>query len=77
MGAFDDPTILDPATFTFFKGVNTPADGNGVVSAAVTAGVPPGNYRLASINTSANHAPAVAAVAQHGFLDDMIYFTAQ
>jgi hypothetical protein len=76
MGNFDDPTILDPATFTFFKGVDT-AQVNGVVSVDVTAGVPAGNYRLASINTNANHAPVVVAVAQHGSLDDMVYFTAQ
>lgn len=72
MGAFDDPSILDAATFAFFKGVNTAAV-NGQLTADVTAGLPAGNYRLASINTDANHAPAVAAVAQHGFLDDMVY----
>lgn len=72
MGEFDDPNILDPATFNFFKGVNTAAQ-NGVLSADVTDGVPAGNYRLASINTDSNHAPAIAAVAQHGWLDDIIY----
>lgn len=77
MGDFGDGAILDPATFTFFKGINTGQDGQGVVTAAVAGGVPPGNYRLASINTDSNHAPAVVAVAQHGCLDDMIYFTAQ
>ncbi|CAG8735506.1 14919_t:CDS:1, partial [Acaulospora colombiana] len=64
MGAFDDPAILDPKTFAFFKGVNT-GQVNGVVTADVTAGLPAGNYRMASINTSANHTPAIAAVAQH------------
>jgi len=77
MGDFGSGDILDPATFTFFKGINTGQDGQGVVTAAVAGGVPPGNYRLASINTDANHAPAVVAVAQHGCLDDMIYFTAK
>ncbi|KAG8818339.1 hypothetical protein FRC19_010720 [Serendipita sp. 401] len=75
MNAFDDPTILDPATFQFFKGINTPQV-NGVTSTVVTGGVPAGNYRLASINTSANHGPAIPAVAQRGFLDDITYFTA-
>ncbi|KIM30672.1 hypothetical protein M408DRAFT_66163 [Serendipita vermifera MAFF 305830] len=72
MGNFADPNILDAATFAFFKGVNTAAQ-NGQLTADVTAGLPAGNYRLASINTSSNHAPAVAAVAQHGLLDDMVY----
>jgi hypothetical protein len=76
MGEFNDPTILNPQTFTFFKGVDT-AQVNGIVSVDVTAGVPPGNYRLACINTNANHAPAYVAVAQHGHLDDITYFTAQ
>ncbi|KAI3615685.1 hypothetical protein WG66_011695 [Moniliophthora roreri] len=30
---------------------------------------------LASINAAANHQPVLAPVAQHGSLDDMIYFT--
>jgi hypothetical protein len=71
-GNFNDPQILDPNVFAFFKGLNDPAQ-NGVLTANVAAGLAPGNYRMASINTGANHAPAVAAVAQHGFFDDMIY----
>lgn len=76
MGDFADPSILDAATFAFFKGINTAAQ-NGQLTADVTAGLPAGNYRLASINTDANHAPAIAAVAQHGWLDDIVYFTAE
>lgn len=72
MGEFDSPDILDAANFVFFKGINTAAQ-NGVLSAEVANGVPPGNYRLASINTDSNHAPAIAAVAQHGYLDDITY----
>lgn len=76
MGDFADPAILDPATFAFFKGIDGAAV-NGQLTANVTAGLPAGNYRLASINTDANHTPAVAAVAQHGWLDDIVYFTAK
>jgi len=76
MGAFTDPTILDPATFAFFKGIDNAAV-NGQLTANVTAGLSPGNYRLASINTDSNHAPALPAVAQHGWLDDIVYFTVQ
>jgi len=76
MTDFADPTILDPATFAFFKGINTAAQG-GQLTADVTAGLPAGKYRLASINTDANHTPVVAAVAQHGWLDDIVYFAVQ
>ncbi|TFY54696.1 hypothetical protein EVG20_g9603 [Dentipellis fragilis] len=67
-------TVTNPGTFAFFKGVNTAAVG-GVVTADVTAGLPAGVYRLASINSAANHQPVLVAIAQHGSLDDMIYFT--
>lgn len=66
-------TATDPTKFAFFKGVNTPADGNGILSVPVTAGLGPGVYRLASINAAANHQPVLAPIAQHGSLDDMVY----
>jgi len=69
-----EPT--DPTTFTFFKGVDDPA-ANGVASAAVTAGVPAGSYRICSINSSSNHQPVIVPIAQHGTLDDCSYFTAK
>ena len=64
---------LDPQTFAFFKGVNTAADADGTVSVPVPSGLPAGTYKLASINTAANHQPVLVAVAQHGSLDDQVY----
>ncbi|OCH88928.1 hypothetical protein OBBRIDRAFT_54436 [Obba rivulosa] len=64
----------DPTIFAFFKGLNDAAQ-NGILTADVSGGLPAGTYRLASINTAANHQPALVAVAQHGTLDDMVYFT--
>jgi len=64
----------DPTKFAFFSAVNTPADDQGNVSLNVTNGLPAGVYKLSSINTSANHAPVLVAVAQHGTPDDQIYF---
>lgn len=64
--------VLDPQKFDFFKGLNTPAEG-GVLSAEVTGGLKAGVYKLSSINTAANHQPALVPVAQHGSLDDAIY----
>lgn len=69
-------TPTDPKTFTFFKGLNVAAAG-GVLTADVTAGLPPAAYRLCSINAAANHQPVIVPVAQHGSLDDCVYFTAK
>ncbi|KAJ3713577.1 hypothetical protein C8R42DRAFT_713133 [Lentinula raphanica] len=75
-------TPTDPQKFAFFKGVNTAAV-NGAVSVDVTAtntsvpdGLPAGTYRLCSINSSSNHQPVIVPIAQHGSLDDCVYFTA-
>ncbi|CAE6410781.1 unnamed protein product [Rhizoctonia solani] len=66
--------VSDPNKFAFFQGLNAAAQG-GVVSATVTNGLPAGTYKISSINTSANHAPIVGPVAQHGSFDDVIYIT--
>jgi len=65
--------LPDPSKFVFFMGVNTAADDQGNVSVNMTNGLPAGTYKLSSINSSANHAPVLVAVAQHGALDDQIY----
>lgn len=74
LSSLSQTTPTDPTKFAFFKGLNAAAQG-GVLTADVTAGLPAGFYRLASINTAANHQPALVAVAQHGSLDDAVYFT--
>lgn len=75
INSFTSTDPLDPNTFAFFKGANDPADANGIISVAVDKGLQEGFYRLASINTSANHTPVLVPVAQHGSLDDMVYFS--
>lgn len=69
-------TPTDPQKFAFFKGLNEAAVG-GVLTADVTAGLPAGEYRIASINSAANHQPALSAVAQRGSNDDISYFTVE
>ena len=64
-------TPLDPTKFTFFKGLNDKST-DGTLSVTVPGGLPAGVYRIATINSSANHQPALVAVAQRGALDDMI-----
>jgi hypothetical protein len=70
--AFDSTDILDPEVFAFFKGLNDAAKGE-VLTADVADGLPPGVYRLSSINTSSNHQPVLGPIAQHGSLDDAVY----
>ncbi|KAF7319940.1 hypothetical protein MKEN_00777600 [Mycena kentingensis (nom. inval.)] len=66
----------DSTKFFFFKGVNDPAV-DGIATAAVTAGVPVGAYRMCSINTGMNHVPCIGPIAQHGSFDDCTYFIAE
>ncbi|KAF9454925.1 hypothetical protein P691DRAFT_780284 [Macrolepiota fuliginosa MF-IS2] len=75
LDSVDQTTPTDPKKFAFFKGLNAAAV-NGVLTADVTDGLPAGAYRLCSINSSSNHQPVIVAVAQHGSLDDCVYFTA-
>ncbi|KAF9015420.1 hypothetical protein BDQ17DRAFT_1341034, partial [Cyathus striatus] len=67
-------TPTNPKNFAFFKGLNAAAQ-NGVLTADVTSGLPAGVYKLSSINTAANHQPVLVPIAQHGSLDDAVYFT--
>ncbi|THH03337.1 hypothetical protein EW145_g6334, partial [Phellinidium pouzarii] len=85
LDSLNQTTTTDPTKFAFFKGINGAAV-NGVLSVDVgSPGLPAGSYRMASINSAANHQPVLVAVAQHGshsvfdigralsdrFLDDM------
>jgi len=73
LDSLDQTTPPDPMKFTFFKGMN-PAAVNGVLS-AVVPGLPAGYFRMSSITTAANHQPVVVPIAQHGSVEDVIYFT--
>jgi len=72
ISSLQQTTATDPKNFAFFLGLNSPAVG-GVLTASVTKGLPAGTYRLASINTAANHQPVLGPVAQHGSFDDAVY----
>lgn len=74
IGSLTQTTTTNPTVFAFFKGLNSAAVG-GILTASVDKGLPAGTYRLSSINTAANHQPVLVAVAQHGSLDDQVYFT--
>jgi hypothetical protein len=65
----------DPKTFVFFKGINDAGNGQGLLSATVTGGLPPGNYRVCTMSSSSNHQPVLMPVAQRGAQDDCTKFT--
>ncbi|OXV07013.1 hypothetical protein Egran_05220 [Elaphomyces granulatus] len=68
-------TPPDPTTFTFFKGINDPGDGNGGLSASVASGLPAGVYRVCTMTSASNHQPVLMPVAQRGAQDDCTKFT--
>lgn len=72
INGLNDTAPTNPQVFAFFKGLNDAAV-NGQLTANVSAGLPPGTYRLASINTAANHQPVLVPIAQHGSTEDMVY----
>jgi hypothetical protein len=72
MSSFQQTDTTNPVEFAFFKGLNAAAD-DGILTASVTGGLGPGTYRIASINTAANHQPVLAPIAQRGSSDDAIY----
>ncbi|EIW53275.1 uncharacterized protein TRAVEDRAFT_133194, partial [Trametes versicolor FP-101664 SS1] len=75
LASLDQVSLTDPDRSVFFKSLSDPAV-NGVLSATVTGGLPPGFYRIASTSVAANHQPVLVAVEAHGALDDMVYVSA-
>lgn len=65
----------DAKQFVFFKGINDAGNGNGLLSATVTGGLPAGNYRVCTMTSSSNHQPVLMPVAQRGAQDDCNKFT--
>jgi transcription initiation factor TFIID subunit 15 len=65
----------DPTQFVFFKGINDAGNNKGLLQAAVTGGLPAGNYRVCTMTSSSNHQPVLMPVAQRGAQDDCQKFT--
>src|ERR1700712_634243 len=76
LGSSLNPTkALDATQFAFFKGINDAGNGQGLLSAVVTGGLPAGNYRVCTMASSSNHQPVLMPVAQRGTADDCTKFT--
>ncbi|KAF2495222.1 hypothetical protein BU16DRAFT_539209 [Lophium mytilinum] len=74
-GDINTVTPPDPTVFAFFKGVNDDGNGNGLLSATLSGGLPPGAYRVCSMTSASNHQPVLMPVAQRGAQDDCVRFT--
>jgi len=68
-------TALDATQFAFFKGINDAGNGQGLLQAVVTGGLPAGNYRVCTMASASNHQPVLMPVAQRGTADDCTKFT--
>ena len=76
MGANLNPkTPMNPEVFVFFKGINDAGNGNLLLSATVTGGLPRGNYRVCTMASASNHQFVQMPVAQRGAQDDCTKFT--
>ncbi|KAJ6537412.1 hypothetical protein DFH09DRAFT_1178149 [Mycena vulgaris] len=75
LDSLDQTAATDPTAFVVFKSI-TDAAVNGILSTAISLGVPPGFYRACSMNSAANHQPVVVPIELRGSLNDCIYFTA-
>ncbi|CAG8723357.1 4855_t:CDS:2, partial [Racocetra fulgida] len=65
---FFDNVPPNPQNPAFFKGLNDPAK-NGVLSVTVDA-LPPGQYRICTMNSSRGHQGVIMPVANRGAQDD-------
>lgn len=76
LGSSLNPTVaLDGTQFAFFKGINDDGNGNGLLTATVTGGLPKGNYRVCTMASASNHQAVLMPVAQRGTADDCTKFT--
>ncbi|KAH7413370.1 hypothetical protein BKA64DRAFT_719281 [Cadophora sp. MPI-SDFR-AT-0126] len=74
IGSLKSTTPPDPTTFAFFKGIDDAGNGQGLLQATVTDGLPAGVYRVCTMIAARNHQPVNMPVAQRGAQDDCTKF---
>jgi len=74
IGSFKSQNPPDPVTFAFFKGIDDDGNGQGLLQAVVTDGLPAGIYRVCTMIAARNHQPVNMPVAQRGAQDDCTKF---
>ena len=75
IGSLKSTSPPDPTTFAFFKGIDDAGNGQGLLQAVVTGGLPAGVYRVCTMIAARNHQPVNMPVAQRGAQDDCTKFT--
>jgi transcription initiation factor TFIID subunit 15 len=71
MQTLNTPDVIN---FAFFKGIDDAGNGQGLLKAVVTDGLPVGIYRVCTMISAANHQPVNMPVAQRGAQDDCTKF---
>jgi len=74
IGSMTTTTPPDASKFAFFKGIDDAGNGNGLLTARVDGGLPPGVYRACTMMSATTHQPVVMPVAQRGAQDDCTRF---
>ncbi|KAK5047591.1 hypothetical protein LTR84_006688 [Exophiala bonariae] len=74
IGSFTNNNPPDPVKFAFFKGIDDDGNGQGLLQAVVTDGLPVGIYRVCTMIAARNHQPVNMPVAQRGAQDDCTKF---
>jgi len=77
INGLDDTEPVDTRVFAFFKGLNEPVDGNGLLKATAPGGLDPGTYMCCLMGAASNHQGWLMPVAQRGPHDPCIRFTVQ
>ncbi|KAG9231765.1 hypothetical protein BJ875DRAFT_344141, partial [Amylocarpus encephaloides] len=74
IGSLRSTTPPDPSKFAFFKGIDDAGNGQGLLQAVVSKGLPTGVYRVCTMIAARNHQPVSMPVAQRGAQDDCTKF---
>jgi hypothetical protein len=71
VSSFNQSEPTEPRRFAFFSAVGLGS--NGVSTADLDTGLPPGAYRLSSILRSENYQPILVSRAERGSFEDIVY----
>jgi hypothetical protein len=74
LGDFNTQTPPDANQKAFFLGIDDAGNGQGLLSADVSTGLLPGNYRVCTMIAAMNHQPVNMPIAQRGAQDDCVRF---
>ncbi|KAK1993076.1 hypothetical protein LX36DRAFT_616523, partial [Colletotrichum falcatum] len=74
IGSMTTKTVPDAKKFAFFAGIDDAGDGQGLLTATVNGGLPPGVYRVCTMMSATTHQPVLMPMGQRGPQDDCTKF---